>query len=75
MSEWRFDAPPKDRPFLTYGKPSDIEGVRWFVDGVHLAYWDDMDSEFCIKGATWMGPFIEPKAWMEEPDIPVFPTT
>lgn len=74
-NQWMVTPPPKDRPFLAYGKPTDIEGCRWLSPGVHLAYWDHIDSAYCIKGATWMGPFIEPLAWQEEPAPPALSPT
>lgn len=61
---------PKDRYFLAFGKPEDMEGVTFKHPGVHAAYWDEIDGRFCIKGATWLGPFIDPLAWMEEPKAP-----
>jgi len=75
--DWRpIETAPKDRGILVYGKPEDIEGVRFLSNGVHAAYWDDIDSRFCLKGATWMGPFIDPICWQEEPYAPelVLPT-
>lgn len=61
---------PRDRYILAWGKPTDIDGVRWEQPGVHTVYWDGIDGAFCLKGATWLGPFIEPKFWMEEPEAP-----
>lgn len=63
-------APPKDRYILVYGQPTDIEGCRFTGPGVNTAYWDAIDSSFCIKGATWQGPFITPTHWAEEPPKP-----
>lgn len=71
MDEWKdMGSAPKDRNILVYGKPTDVEGVRFTLPGVHTAYWDELDSSYCIKGASWLGPFIKPLCWMEEPSAP-----
>jgi hypothetical protein len=75
MTNWNTTEPPHDRPILVYGKPTDVEadggaGVKWLHPGVHTAYWDEIDGAFCIKGASWLGPFIKPMCWMDEPAPP-----
>lgn len=71
--DWnRAETAPKVRAILVYGKPTDIEGCEFIVPGVHTAYWDEIDRRFCIKGATWLGPFIDPLCWQEEPSAPQF---
>lgn len=62
---------PKDRPILVFGQPTDIENCRFLKPAVYAAYWDEIDRSFCIKGATWLGPFIDPTHWMLEPQPPV----
>ena len=73
--DWQpIDTAPKDgRSILVYGLPKDIEGVRFTAPGVHAAYWDSIDSSYCLKGASWLGPFIEPTHWMELPAPPADP--
>lgn len=72
MTEWQpIETAPKDGTgILVYGLPSDIEGVRFTSPGVHAAYWDSIDSAFCLKGASWLGPFIKPTHWQPLPEPP-----
>lgn len=71
MADWRpMKTAPKDRGILVYGKPEDIEGIHFTAAGVHAVYWDDIDGRFCLKGATWLGPFITPLCWQDEPKPP-----
>jgi hypothetical protein len=71
MADWQdISSAPKDRAILVYGKPTDTDEVHFTAPGVHAAYWDPIDSSFCLKGATWLGPFIKPLCWMEEPAAP-----
>lgn len=73
MTEW-YDAekfpPPKDRNILIWGKASDIDGLSFTTPGMFLAYFDSIDGCFCANTATWLGPFIEPIYWAEEPEKP-----
>lgn len=62
---------PKDRPILIYGKPEDIDGVRFLGNAIYAAHWDEIDSRFCLKGGTWLGPFIDPICWQDEPPAPL----
>lgn len=65
------DTAPKRGSFLAFGKPSDVEGgVKNLPLGWYSAYWDEIDSAFCVSGATWLGPFIVPLAWCELPENP-----
>lgn len=74
MGEWKpITTAPKDVSILVWGKPSDIEGCTFTAPGVHTAYWDEIDSSFCIKGATWLGPFIKPTHWQPLPEPPFQP--
>jgi len=71
--EWKpVETIPRDRCVLVWGQPTDNadRGVRFLQPGVHTAYWDSIDSAFCIKGSDWTGPFIEPLFWMDEPTPP-----
>jgi hypothetical protein len=71
MSEWRqIDSAPHDCTILVFGKPSDVEGVRFIKEAIFTAYWDDIDSSFCLSGASWLGPFIRPTHWMPVPPSP-----
>jgi len=70
--EWNpIETAPKDGTnILVYGKPTDIEGCEFRTAGVHAAYWDAIDRSFCLKGATWLGPFIAPSHWQHLPEPP-----
>lgn len=71
MSEWQsMESAPKDRCILVWGQPTDMPNTRFLKPGVHAAYWDPIDQSFCLKGADWTGPFIEPVCWQEEPAPP-----
>lgn len=61
---------PRDKTILVFGQPTDVEGVRFSMPFVCTAYWDDIDSSFCLTGASWLGPFIRPKFWMPLPKPP-----
>lgn len=63
-------APKDGSTVLVYGKPSDIDGLRFERPGCHSAYWDSIDESFCLTGSTWVGPFIEPSHWMAMPAPP-----
>ena len=70
--EWKaIETAPRDgTSVLVFGRPTDIEGCEFTAPGVHAAYWDSIDSCFCLKGSTWLGPFIEPSHWMPLPAHP-----
>jgi len=75
--DWKRTEPPKDRNVLVYGQPegeygSSGQNSYMFTRDVYLARWDDVDEAFCLKGGGWLGPFIEPIAWAEEPEAPNF---
>ena len=70
---WKTTEPPKDRKILVYGKPNDIELLKFYNPGVHLVMWDYHDSAFALDGSTWLGPFIDEKniiRWTEAPKYP-----
>jgi hypothetical protein len=72
VSEWRDieTAPKGGTTILVVGQPTQIEGVK-INHGIFTAYWDDIDSSFCLSSATWLGPFIKPTHWMPLPAPPV----
>lgn len=63
-------APKDGSTILAYGKPTDIDGLRFDREGWHTAYWDSIDGSFCLTGATWQGPFINPSHWAPVPPPP-----
>ena len=63
-------APRDGSTILVVGRPSQIEGVK-IGAGIFTAYWDEIDSSFCLSAATWHGPFIKPTHWMPLPPAPV----
>lgn len=73
--DWRSikdDPPPKDREFLAWGKHSGVQNAlspAWRPSW-HVVYWDAIDGAFCVSGATWLGPFIEPTHWQPLPAPP-----
>jgi hypothetical protein len=71
MTKWKpIKGAPKGTPILVYGKPTDVEGLKFQSSGVFTAYWDSVDGSFCLSGATWEGPFIKPTHWMPLPTAP-----
>lgn len=64
------EAPRDGTTILVFGRPGDIDGVEFGAPGIHSAYWDSIDGAFCLTGATWIGPFIEPTHWMLPPPPP-----
>ena len=72
--EWRDIATaPKDGTLiLVRGKPTDHPGleVEFLAESTFTAYYEPIDEAFCINGGDWMGPFIEPTAWMPLPAPP-----
>ena len=73
-SEWQpIETAPKDgTSILVFGKPSEVKGAIIFRKlGAFTAYFDACDDAFCLSGATWMGPFINPTHWMPLPTPPV----
>lgn len=77
MVDWKEGyTAPRDRTILVYGVPDGQYGDTGqndcaFSEGVYLARWDSLDELFCLKGGGWLGPFIEPLYWAEEPEPPV----
>ena len=70
MSEWQpIKTAPKDgNSIIVFGRPGDIEGVRFLRSGAHTAHWGVIDSAFCLSGGTCGGPFIKPTHWMPLPE-------
>lgn len=62
-------APKVGSTILVVGQPTQIDGVN-IGSGVFTAYWDDIDSSFCLSAATWLGPFIKPSCWQPLPPPP-----
>lgn len=63
-------APRNGNTILVYGKPKNTKLVQFTKPGIHTAYWDPIDSAFCLTGGTWEGPFIKPKKWQPAPEPP-----
>lgn len=71
MSKWKpGNTAPKQGMILVYGRPRDCEGLKFSGPDIHAAYWDSIDSAFCLDGGTWLGPFIKPTHWMPLPKPP-----
>ena len=69
--DWQpIETAPKDRTILVYGQPTDIPELQFTGPGTFTAYWDEIDSAFCLTGGTWRGPFIKPTHWMPLPPLP-----
>jgi len=76
MTIWcKGESAPKDRAIVVYGTPegeygSSRQNTAFWPLGIYLAQYDDCDDAFCLKGGGWLGPFIKPIAWAEEPESP-----
>lgn len=64
-------APRDGTRIAVFGKPEDAADLKFTAPGVHAAYWDSIDEAFCLDGASWFGPFIEPSKWQPLPPPPV----
>jgi hypothetical protein len=76
MTQWNrnMDAAPKDGTFvLVYGSIQQHPHLSVTITGpvVHaVANYELADESWCVVGGDWLGPFIEPIAWMPLPEAP-----
>lgn len=80
-SPWNADmeAAPRDRHLLLWVEPYEVMQYGTNPESVGLevtertittGYWDQIDGAWCVSSATWVGPFVEPVAWMSLPQPP-----
>lgn len=76
MTKWNHDmtAAPKDGTcVLVYGtiQQHPCLSVTIITGPVHaVANYEQIDEAWWLPGGDWLGPFIEPIAWMPLPEAP-----